>query len=282
MSAAPARRRVAAVLGLLLHNASRVSRRIAGQQSLSAGVSGPPRVAVLCDAFIRYGTAQAVGLREAGAEVTFYFVDRLGEFDGDNADRQTYLDRVTAAGIDLVPLPQRSLRRLARHVAELHRDLAHRGIEALVVHQHIDPRYATLGLRFPVALLVHDPRTHSGDYASTYPPPVRAIARFAEATAGSILVHSGLLIPQLRSVLARLPVGIVPHGADIAPEPAPVGAPPMLALVGRLMPYKGVDTALEAFRVVVAARPDCTMVVAGRGPHGRRDPRCQPAGCQPS
>jgi glycosyltransferase involved in cell wall biosynthesis len=192
----------------------------------------------------------------------------LGEFDGHVEERERLLENVRRAGIEVVELPPRSIRHMVKHVRDLHRDLVRRDIGVVIVQQHIDPRYVSLGFRFQTALVLHDPQTHSGDYASTYPLPVRALARVAEVTASARILHSARLIPQLRPLLRALPTGIVPHGVDVSSEAAQISDPPRIALVGRLMPYKGINVALDAFREVARARPDCVLVLAGRGRMG--------------
>jgi glycosyltransferase involved in cell wall biosynthesis len=236
------------------------------------------RVAVLCDAFIRYGSAQARALRESGADVTFYYIDRLGEFAGNWDDREEYLQSVKVADIPIVRLPQRNMRRFLRQTLQLHRDLRRRQIDVLVVQQHIDPRYATLAFRFRTALIVHDPQTHSGDYASTYPLAVRAVARVAEATASLRVLHSARLLPQMRSLLRDIPIAVVPHGAEVSAMPEELRSSPSVVLAGRLMEYKGINVALEAFSTVVERRPETVLVLAGRGRLGAEIRKTSPPG----
>jgi glycosyltransferase involved in cell wall biosynthesis len=223
-------------------------------------------IAVLCDPFLRYGSAQAIGLTMTGLNVTLYYVDRVNEFGDSERDRALFLDRAQAAGVVLVPLPRRRIRSLLKDTIWLHRDLRRRKIATAVVQWHIDPRYATLGLALPVALIVHDPQPHLGDTLSTFPLPVRLISRIAELTSFCLIVHSASLVEQIRPLLRRLPVAIVPHGADISPTPAPVPRDRRLVIFGRLFAYKGVDTALEAFSSLPDEFSDATLIVAGRGP----------------
>jgi glycosyltransferase involved in cell wall biosynthesis len=226
----------------------------------------PSQIAVLCDPFLRYGAAQAVGLKQTGMDVTLYFVDRSHEF-GDNEDeRSLMLAQVEAAGVALVRLPRRRIRSLVRDTLWLHMDLRRRKIAAAVVQWHYDPRYATLGLALPVALIVHDPQPHSGDFLSEFPLPVRLISRTAELTAACLIIHSSRLFDQVRPLLRRLPIGVVPHGADMAPRPTPIPETRRLLIFGRLFAYKGVDTALDAFKLLPKEMSDVKLIVAGRGP----------------
>jgi glycosyltransferase involved in cell wall biosynthesis len=252
----------AGTVGLLIHHSAALLRRIVPVGT----VPDPARVAVLCDGFLRYGCAQAAGLSEIGMNVSLYYVDRLDEFAGNRHDRETHLDRARDAGVTTVVLPRRRLRSLHRHTLWLHRDLRRRRVAAAVVHAHIDPRYSTLGLSLPVALMVHDPQLHSGDELSRNSFSVRMMSRFAEMTAACLVIHSEKLLVQVRPVLRLLPIGVVPHGADMAAMPTPVPVRRRLLVFGRLFEYKGVDTALDAFCSLPSAISDTELVVAGRGP----------------
>jgi glycosyltransferase involved in cell wall biosynthesis len=232
----------------------------------ATGEGDPEKIAVLCDSFLRYGSAQAVGLRQTGLTVTLYYVDRVNEFGGNEEDRALYLDRAQAAGVELVVIPRRRIRSLLKDTFWLHRDLRRRKIATAVVQWHIDPRYVTVGFALPVALIVHDPQPHSGDAGITFSLPVRLVSRMAELTSFCLIIHSARLIEQIRRPLRRLPIGVVPHGADIAPAPAPIPRKRRLLIFGRLYAYKGVDTALDAFRALPEEMSDVQLIVAGRGP----------------
>jgi glycosyltransferase involved in cell wall biosynthesis len=263
---------IAGLAGLLVHRVARIVRRIV----FATSGADPANIAVMCDAFLRYGSLQAIGLRHTGLNVTLYYIDRVDEFGGDEEERARFLDRAQAAGVELAPLPRRSIRSLLKHTLWLHRDMRSRKIATAVVHSHLDPRYATLGLALPVALFVHDPQIHSGDKLSTSPLPVRLVSRIPELTSSCLIVHSGRLLDQIRPLLRRLPLGVVAHGADVSPVPAPVPYERRLLIFGRLFAYKGVDTALEALHLLPEDMSDVKLIVAGRGPlaalaRGRRN-----------
>jgi glycosyltransferase involved in cell wall biosynthesis len=228
----------------------------------------------MCVGFLRYGASQAVGLKEIGLNVTLYYVERRTEFAVSEEDRELFLEHAKAAGVTVVRVPRRRIRALLTDTLWLHRDLRRRRIGSAVVQSHIDPRYATVGLALPVALMLHDPQPHSGDTLSTFSVPIQAIARVAELTAVCVIIHSPELRGQIRPLLWRLPIRIVPHGADMAAAPAPIPSERRLLVFGRLFAYKGVDTALDAFRLLSSEVPDTKLIVAGRGPladlaHGR-------------
>ena len=224
-----------------------------------------PRIAVLCEGLLRYGSSQAVGLAQAGADVTLYYVDRLAEFGGSFEDRERYLTEAKSSGVTVVKLPARDLRALWSSTRALAKDLRRHRIDCLVVQEHYDPRFALVSLRMPTALMLHDPRRHSGE-ETTLPWFARAGERFVEATASCVVLHSERLKPQVRPFLKYQQIAVVPHGTRVAREPLPVPREPHLLLFGRMYLYKGLDTALEAFELVRAKRADVTLTIAGAGP----------------
>lgn len=257
-----ARRAFAGVVGATVHHAARLMR---GSVSATAEPD-PGNVAVVCSAFLRYGAAQAIGLRQTGLNVTLYYVDKGSDFTGSEHDTALLLSGARAAGVELVAVPRARPRKLIADIVRLHRDLRRRKISVAVVQSHIDPRYATLGFAQPVALFLHDPKPHTGDTLSAFSLPLRLIARFAELTSACLIVHSTQLLEQIRPLLGAVPVGVVPHGADMAGTPSPVPAERRLLIFGRLFAYKGVDTALAAMSELPVDFSDVRLIVAGRGP----------------
>lgn len=253
---------LAAWFGLSIHRLAALIRK----GMIATNRPKPSNIAVICDPFLRYGSAQAAGLANAGLNVTLYFIDRLDDFAGSESDRALFLDRAQAAGVELVSLPRRRMLSLLSHTFWLHRDLRRRNIAIAIVHAHIDPRYATLGLALPVAMMLHDPQTHSGDMLSTHSPMVSLIPRLSELTSACIIIHAERLFDQVRPLLQRLPFGVVPHGTEMASSPAPIPRERNLLVLGRLFEYKGVDTALEAFHRLPENMADVKLVVAGLGP----------------
>lgn len=253
---------ILSLVGLAVYRAAESTRRI-----IFAHVAADPKkIGVLCDSFLRYGVSQAIGLQQTGLNVTLYHVDRLNDFATSEEDRALLLDHARVAGIEVVRVPPRRLRSLLTNTLWLHRDLLHRKIATIVVQAHADPRYATLGFRLPVALILHDPQEHSGDMVSRFPLPMRAAARLAELTSACLIIHSSRLSAQIRPLLRSVPVGIVPHGAEMASVPSAVPPERRLLIFGRLFAYKGVDTSLEAMRLLPREMSDVKLIVAGQGP----------------
>jgi glycosyltransferase involved in cell wall biosynthesis len=222
-------------------------------------------LAVLAGPLLRYSAAQAIGIKQAGARATLLYVDNLQQFDGNEGDRDRFLADVEAHGVEVVRLEPRRLVRTAKQTRALLRELRARDVTGLIAQQHFEPRYSLVGLWFPTLLVLHDPRPHSGDMtAPRWPAPL--VARLSEGTASCLMLHSERLVPQLRPALRKVPRIIVPHGATIAPAAIARPDSPMVLLAGRLLAYKGVDAALDAFPLVRSAVPDATLLVAGRGP----------------
>jgi glycosyltransferase involved in cell wall biosynthesis len=130
------------------------------------------------------------------------------------------------------------------------------------------PFWAGLGriLGVPVVLTAHDA-------APNEPTPARRRRFAANARAfARVIVHSehgrGVLVGDYGVDPAR--VRVIPHGALVAyrevvpvPPAVPPGAP-VVALVGLLRPYKGLDVLLDAWPSVRAAVPDAVLLVMGR------------------
>jgi glycosyltransferase involved in cell wall biosynthesis len=256
-------------LGLAAHRAIAIIRKL-----LEPKASRQDSIAVVCDSFLYWASIQAVALQESGLKVTIYYVDRGSDFTGSEEDRTAILAHAEEHGVDLVPVPRIGIRTLFTDVFRLHLDMRRRRVRMLVVHSHGDPRYTTLGLSFPIALIVHDPQIHSGDTISTPPLAVRLISRASELAAACLIIHSERLFDQIRPLLRLLPTGVIPLGIEMEPAPAAVPSERRLLLFGRLFAYKGVDTALDAFQLLPDELSDVTLLIAGRGPlagsaHGR-------------
>jgi glycosyltransferase involved in cell wall biosynthesis len=254
--------------GMAIHCVARRMRR-----ALAADADAS-NIAVVCDGFLRYGSAQAVALTKSGLSVTLYCTERVDEFGGNEKDRALVLARVRDAGVSLVSLPRPRIRKLVAEIRWLHRDVRRRQISAAIVQSHYDPRYATLGLALPVVTILHDPHPHTGDLLSltasslrmaVRATTIRTFMRFEELTSHCIIIHSARLGNQVRPLISRLPIGVIPHGADMALAPSSIPRQRRLLIFGRLVAYKGVDTALQATRLLSEKMPDLKLVIAGRG-----------------
>jgi glycosyltransferase involved in cell wall biosynthesis len=134
-----------------------------------------------------------------------------------------------------------------------------------VVHVHfgypvVDVLGAVRRRQLPLVLSLH------GHDATSLP---------AEHYAEAVPVVAAVVVPSdfLAGHAARLGfdpsrVHVIPSGIDTAffsPSPLP-DRPSEALFVGRLVPKKGVEVLLEAFAMVRAALPECTLRIIGDGP----------------
>jgi glycosyltransferase involved in cell wall biosynthesis len=118
----------------------------------------------------------------------------------------------------------------------------------------------------PITYTAHDALPNN-------PTPKRLRRAAANARAfGRVIVHSvhgrTALVEQLGVAPAH--VHVIPHGALTAyravepTAPAVADGVPLVAMLGLLRPYKGLDILLDAWPAVRAAIPDAQLLVAGR------------------
>src|SRR5699024_3883222 len=65
-------------------------------------------------------------------------------------------------------------------------------------------------------------------------------------------------------------VSVVPCGVDVTVPVPPAADPASVVSVGRLVPKKGMDVLLTAFRPVVDAVPEARLEIVGEGPEEAR------------
>jgi glycosyltransferase involved in cell wall biosynthesis len=223
------------------------------------------RVVVVCDFFLKYAERQALALRALGVEVALLCRDHAMEFGGDSSERSAALDRIAAAGVEIIEIPGRvsDIRRLPdigrarQQVRRWRADVAH-------AHDPYDPRllYAIDGL--PLVTTVHDVVRHPG--APRLDRLEGAAHRLWRRRASLFVVHGERLRRALAARVGESRVAVVPHGVDLQPAPDPVPEHRTVLFFGRLEPYKGLAVLLQAMELVQKLRPDVRLVVAGSGP----------------
>jgi glycosyltransferase involved in cell wall biosynthesis len=224
------------------------------------------RVLLAVDWFLRYGSEQALGLREAGAEVRVLCRDHLHEFGGERAEWEAAIGAMKAGGVGVeVVCGRASSSRAARSLGRLRRRLRRWDPDIVHAHPNHDPWLLALTRRRPTVLTVHDPLPHPGQ------PRLFAVKRRLDRAwldrAAGYVVHGERLRRTLERRLGNgRPVAVIPHGARPAPAPLAVPTRRDVLLLGRLEPYKGVAVLVAAMRRVWASRPDVRLTVAGRGP----------------
>lgn len=149
------------------------------------------------------------------------------------------------------------LARLGRAVRRFRPDIIH----SIFFH----PWFALLAplLRRPFGVTLHDVTTHPGEEGL-----VTSLARWGALRHGDFFfVHGETLLAEARALLParRADLFSVAHGHFNALCPAPRPAPeaPVFLFFGRLLPYKGLGLALEAFSGLAAS--GARLIVAGAG-----------------
>jgi glycosyltransferase involved in cell wall biosynthesis len=232
------------------------------------------RVALAVDWFLKYASEQAIGLRQAGAEVLLMAREHLqpmDEFDGDRGEWEAVIERAVAAGVEVQVVPGRSgSMRAARAAGAARRRISGWRPDIVHVHPTADPWMHLYTLGFPLVLTVHDVVPHPGQ------PRLNTVKTFLREAwrrrADGFVVHGDALAAALRPVAAGRRVAVIPHGVTPSSAPYPAPARKCVLFFGRLEPYKGLAVLAEAMTDVWAAVPDAELIVAGRGPAAAQVP----------
>ena len=166
--------------------------------------------------------------------------------------------------LDFHPLRGRNWVAVAR-LARLLRELRPRAVHLNNEQPALLPLYP-LFARMNSVITLHDARSHAGERLAKrlfHALHLRLVAWFIR----KIIVHSAAIRDALPVFISRERIHIVPHvnyglwARTAAPPPA---APPLTVLFfGRILPYKGLDVLLEAFRSLDPAR--FHLIIAGEG-----------------
>ena len=166
--------------------------------------------------------------------------------------------------LDFHPLRPRNWTALVR-VASLLRELRPRAVHLNNEQPALLPLYPLLA-RMNSVITLHDARSHAGERLvkrAFHALHLRLVARFIR----KIIVHSDAIRDALPAFIPRERIHIVPHvnynlwAQATMPPPA---APPLTILFfGRILPYKGLDVLLDAFRRLDPAR--FHLLIAGEG-----------------
>ncbi len=158
-----------------------------------------------------------------------------------------------------------SARRLAREL---------RGWGADLVHMHTPWTPLTVGLmwralRLPTVTTIHAtlPDLAGRTLGDRY---IRRAARFFLRRSQAVVTPSEAPLPLLRELVPSLDLKVLPPAIDLsdwraARHPRPAGAPLRLAFLGRLEARKGVEVALETWRILSPRLPGATLTIAGDG-----------------
>ncbi len=159
--------------------------------------------------------------------------------------------------------PIRQIRLIRRILADIEAfapDVVH------IQHRQLWLNLAIGRIRRPLVTTVHDAEHHVGDRHSWRTP--QWISRRSWRRSRQLIVHGQNVKAQILTRVDIDPVDItvMPHivlGSDGPPaEPDPT---PTALFFGRIWPYKGLDTLIQAAPLVAAAIPGTRIIVAGTG-----------------
>lgn len=228
-----------------------------------------PRVVLACDFLLRYAAGLAGGVAQSGCATVLLTRSHGGEFGGDAEAMRAYVWRALgdrARHLELAGRPSQlsalpAAWRVRRSVRRFGPEVVH--LQAGILN---DPRLLAVAGARPgrYALTIHDPAPHPG--APGRSSTRRQIQRRGLiGQAGVIFVHAEALREELIARhRPRAPVVVVPHGVE-APSAAPLPDRPALLFFGRITPYKGLDTLLDAMPEVWRQAPEVCLTVAGKG-----------------
>lgn len=207
----------------------------------------------------RYLEQMAAGLVARGASVTLFCAAHGAAPSEETVDGVRFVRR--GGKLSVYPQAMRALRR-----GELGRP------DVVVDVQNGLPFFSRLVTRAPVVVLVH--HVHREQWPVVYPGRVGRVGWWVERRLAPWLYRRSQYVAVSRATrgeLIELGVGgdrvaVVHNGTD-APRPTSQhrSATPMLTTVGRLVPHKQVEHAIDAAVALRADHPDLRLHVVGSG-----------------
>jgi glycosyltransferase involved in cell wall biosynthesis len=201
----------------------------------------------------------AAGLVAQGARVTIYCAEHGLAPRDEERDGIRFVRRGSKMGIYARGLLLLLTRRFGR-------------VDAVVDVQNGLPFFTRLGTRAPVIVLVH--HVHREQWPVVYPGLVGRIGWFIERRVAPRLYRGCQYVAVSTATRDELvEQGVVPdylavvhNGTDPAPELAvPKTAHPSLCVVGRLVPHKQVEHAIDAWEELRDTWSDLTLTIVGSG-----------------
>ena len=207
----------------------------------------------------RYLEKMALGLVERGARVTVFCAEHPGAPAEDVRDGIRFVRAGSKTGVYAQGLLALARRRFGAY-------------DVIVDVQNGLPFFTRLASRKPVIVLVH--HVHREQWPVVYPGPVGRVGWWIESRLSPRLYRSSQYIAvsqATRSELATLGVdaariSVVHNGTDPAlPAPGTRTAFPSICVVGRLVPHKQVEHAIDAVASLRPAHPRLRLVIVGSG-----------------
>ncbi|HYJ27839.1 MAG TPA: glycosyltransferase family 4 protein [Nocardioides sp.] len=207
----------------------------------------------------RYVEAMARGLVRHGARATVF----CAAHDRAPADEVVDGVRFVRRGDHLAVYAIGMLRLLLRRFGK---------VDLVVDVQNGLPFFTRLATRAPVVVLVH--HVHREQWPVVYPGLLGRVGWWIERVLAPRLYRRSQYVAvsrATRSELITLGVGreriaVVHNGTDPAPVlDTPRSPAPLLCVLGRLVPHKQVEHAIDAIVALRADHPDASLVVVGNG-----------------
>lgn len=158
---------------------------------------------------------------------------------------------------------------------EVQRNLTHatRDFAPDVVHSHDAGPVLWMYLRSarrtprPLVITLHNVMTHHFVGSFELLGSLLARADWVTGVSQDVVDDARAYAPAIGARTSVIRNGISPPAREVTPVPVD---PPRLACIGRLVPQKGFDRAIDAFATVAPRHPTLRMAVAGDGPERGR------------
>jgi glycosyltransferase involved in cell wall biosynthesis len=201
----------------------------------------------------------ARGLVERGARVTIFCAAHDLAPRDEMVDGVRFVRRGNKLGIYLLGLLNLLLRRFGK-------------VDLVVDVQNGLPFFTRLATRKPVVVLVH--HVHREQWPVVYPGRMGKVGWWIESRLAPLLYRDSQYVAVSRATRDELvTLGVDPERIAVvhngtAPPPqvaAPRSGTPALVVVGRLVPHKQVEHAIDAVAAVRRDHPDVHLTVVGSG-----------------
>jgi glycosyltransferase involved in cell wall biosynthesis len=206
-----------------------------------------------------YLEKMASGLVERGCEVTIFCVAYAGAAPDEVIDGVRFVRRGSKLSVYALGMLALLRRRLGR-------------VDVVVDVQNGLPFFSRLVTRKPVVVLVH--HVHREQWPVVYPGLVGRVGWWVERRLAPWLYRHDQYVAVSRATRAELRelgvsgprVAVVHNGTDqVVPVGVGKSSAPTICVVGRLVPHKQVEHAIDAAAELVADHPDLRLRVVGSG-----------------
>lgn len=207
----------------------------------------------------RYLEKMAAGLVTRGCRVTIFTVAYAGAAPDEVVDGVRYVRRGSKLSVYLLGVWALLRRQLGR-------------VDVVVDVQNGLPFFTVLGTRKPVVVLVH--HVHREQWPVVYPGLFGTVGWWIESRLAPRLYRGRQYVVVSRATRAELRelgvtgprVAVVHNGTDaVVSTQHRKTAYPSICVVGRLVPHKQVEHAVDAARALVAEFPDLRLRIVGDG-----------------